>query len=146
MLVALCLLSCLSYPSVLSNCFLFPTSLSCCSFPGFLLLSLFLLQLRLWQQSKKTKKTKGFFANWFGYNDKTGELSPATQKYHHFTDLGNDRETNISKSLEISQSRIAQLLAELDATKEAQMIVLETKEAVMRSLARQNSQLIMEVS
>jgi hypothetical protein len=100
----------------------------------------------LWQQSKKSKKNKGFFANWFGYNDKVGELSPATQKYHHFTDLHeNDRETNISKSLEISQSRVAQLLAELDATKEAQMIVLETKEAVMRSLARQNSQLIMEV-
>lgn len=37
-------------------------------------------------------------------------------------------------------------MAELEATKEAQMIVLETKEAVMRSLARQNSHLTMEVS
>lgn len=55
------------------------------------------------------------------------------------------REQNISRSLEVAQGRVSQLVAELEATKEAQMIVLETKEAVMRSLARQNSQLTMEV-
>ena len=59
--------------------------------------------------------------------------------------FGTDSEQSISRTLEIAQSRVAQLVAELEATKEAQMIVLETKEAVMRSLARQNSQLSIEV-
>lgn len=56
----------------------------------------------------------------------------------------NEREQNLSRSLDLAQSRVSQLVSELEATKEAQMIVLETKEAVMRSLARQNSQLTIE--
>ena len=56
------------------------------------------------------------------------------------------REQNLSRSLDLAQSRVSSLLQELEILKEAQGIVLETKECVMRSLARQNSQLLMEVS
>ncbi len=56
----------------------------------------------------------------------------------------NDREQNLSRSLDLAQHRVSQLLAEIEANREAQAIVLETKESVMRSLARQNSQLIIE--
>eukprot|EP01031_Cornospumella_fuschlensis_P046550 gene46550-57002_t len=55
-----------------------------------------------------------------------------------------DREQNLSRSLDLAQSRVSSLLQELEILKEAQGIVLETKECVMRSLARQNSQLLME--
>ena len=50
----------------------------------------------------------------------------------------------MSRSLELSQFRVTQLQSELEANKEAQSIVLETKESVMRQLARQNSQLTIE--
>lgn len=50
----------------------------------------------------------------------------------------------MSRSLELSQFRVSQLQSELEANKEAQSIVLETKESVMRQLARQNSQLTIE--
>jgi hypothetical protein len=55
------------------------------------------------------------------------------------------REQNISRALELAQFRISQLVAEMEANKEAQSIVLETKESVMRSLAKQNSHLTIEV-
>lgn len=48
-------------------------------------------------------------------------------------------------ALEMAQFRIAQLSSELEANKEAQNIVLDTKESVMRSLARQNTELTLEV-
>lgn len=54
------------------------------------------------------------------------------------------REATLSRSLELSQFRVTQLQSELEANKEAQSIVLETKESVMRQLARQNSQLTIE--
>jgi hypothetical protein len=56
-----------------------------------------------------------------------------------------NRELNLSRALELAQSRASQLTAELNANKEAHAIVLETKESVMRSLLKQNSQLTQEV-
>jgi hypothetical protein len=58
----------------------------------------------------------------------------------------NDRESALAETLEIAQERIMELVAEMESTQEAQMIVLETKESVLRSLARQNTHLAMEVS
>ena len=49
------------------------------------------------------------------------------------------REWNMSKALEIFQTRAISLADELEATKEAQAIVLDTKESVMRSLVKQNT-------
>ncbi len=57
----------------------------------------------------------------------------------------NDREAALAETLEIAQDRIMDLVAEMESTQEAQAIVLETKESVLRSLARQNTHLAMEV-
>jgi hypothetical protein len=57
-----------------------------------------------------------------------------------------DRESALAETLEIAQERIMELVAEMESTQEAQLIVLETKESVLRSLARQNTHLAMEVS
>ena len=57
----------------------------------------------------------------------------------------NDREAALAETLEIAQDRIMELVTEMESTQEAQMIVLETKESVLRSLARQNTHLAMEV-
>ena len=54
------------------------------------------------------------------------------------------REWNMSKALEIFQARAISLADELEATKEAQAIVLDTKESVMRSLVKQNTILTTE--
>jgi hypothetical protein len=112
--------------------------------------------LKLWQSSKKKKKSRGgFFSKFFGYQENAGDTSPTAPAgrgggaggggggggSHGMT----DKEQSLSRSLELAQSRVTQLLSELEAVKEAQMIVLETKEAVMRSLARQNAQLNLEV-
>lgn len=56
-----------------------------------------------------------------------------------------DREAALAETLEIAQERIMELVAEMESTQEAQNIVLETKESVLRSLARQNTHLAMEV-
>jgi hypothetical protein len=56
------------------------------------------------------------------------------------------RELSLSRALELTQSRASQLVAELNATKEAHQIVLDTKDSVLRSLVKQNSQLSGEVS
>lgn len=45
----------------------------------------------------------------------------------------------------MAQSRMAQLASELQAARESHTIVLETKDAMMRSLVQQNTQLIKEV-
>lgn len=58
----------------------------------------------------------------------------------------NDREAALAETLEIAQERIMELVTEMESTQEAQTIVLETKESVLRSLARQNTHLAMEVS
>lgn len=55
------------------------------------------------------------------------------------------REEQLTRSLDLTKIRVSQLMSELEAIKEANIIVLETKESVMRSLARQNSQLTVEV-
>jgi hypothetical protein len=105
--------------------------------------------LKLWQNTGRTSsKNRGFFATWFGYNahNKKEEAPYPPKDKPDFNAPLSDREQTISRSLDLAQSRVAQLVAELEATKEAQMIVLETKEAVMRSLARQNCQLTVEVS
>jgi hypothetical protein len=54
------------------------------------------------------------------------------------------RELKLAQALELAHNRYHSIASELEATKEAQMIVLETKESVMRSLAKQNSQLLVE--
>jgi hypothetical protein len=109
--------------------------------------------LKLWQSSKKKKKSRGgFFSKFFGYQENNGETSPTGPSGRGGAGGGGggshgmtDKEQSLSRSLELAQSRVTQLLSELEAVKEAQMIVLETKEAVMRSLARQNAQLNLEV-
>jgi len=57
----------------------------------------------------------------------------------------NDREAALAETLEIANDRIMELVTEMESTQEAQAIVLETKESVLRSLARQNTHLAMEV-
>ena len=57
-----------------------------------------------------------------------------------------NREEQLTRSLDLAKIRTSQLMSELEAIKEANIIVLETKESVMRSLARQNSHLTVEVS
>lgn len=56
-----------------------------------------------------------------------------------------ERESALAESLEAAQQRIVDLVKEMESNHEAQMIVLETKESVLRSLARQNTHLAMEV-
>ena len=56
-----------------------------------------------------------------------------------------DRESALAETLEIAQERIMELVGEMESNKEAHTIVLETKESVLRSLARQNTHLAMEV-
>jgi len=48
------------------------------------------------------------------------------------------KERDMSRELEKQQVQISQLTAAMESTKEAQRIVLETKESVMRSLLKQN--------
>lgn len=55
------------------------------------------------------------------------------------------RENNMKKSLQIAQIRLSEVQLELESTKEAHAIVLETKESVLRQLVRQNSLLASEV-
>ena len=51
----------------------------------------------------------------------------------------------MARALEIAQMKINQLKTELESHKEAQLIVLETKESVMRTLVKKNSLLTIEV-
>ena len=45
----------------------------------------------------------------------------------------------------MAQGRMASLASELQASRESHVIVIETKDAMMRSLVQQNTQLIKEV-
>jgi hypothetical protein len=65
-----------------------------------------------------------------------------SKRYDGFT----EREAALAETLEIAQERIMELVKEMESTQEANNIVLETKESVLRSLARQNTHLAMEVS
>ena len=56
------------------------------------------------------------------------------------------KERDMSRELEKQQVQISQLTAAMESTKEAQRIVLETKESVMRSLLKQNVTVSQEVS
>ena len=49
------------------------------------------------------------------------------------------------QEVEKLQARIAHMTASMESTKEAQRIVLETKESVMRSLLQQNVTVSQEV-
>lgn len=69
----------------------------------------------------------------------------STGKLHRTASM-TDREQNLARTLELAQLRIAQLAADNDALNEAHGIVLETKESVLRSLSRQNTELSIEVS
>ncbi len=51
----------------------------------------------------------------------------------------------MSRSLELAQSKVAQLSSEITALKEAHSVVLETRDAMNRSLVQQNAQLTREV-
>eukprot|EP01039_Chlorochromonas_danica_P008382 gene8382-9240_t len=88
------------------------------------------------------QSTGGYFAGWFGRGHESSRASFSAKSRNSFR--LSDREQSILRSLELAQSRVGQLQSELDTNREAHAIVLETKESVMRSLARQNSQLIVE--
>lgn len=60
-------------------------------------------------------------------------------------DFNCSREADLSRKLEHTQIKLSHAVQELESTKEAQRIVLETKESVMRSLLKQNSQIQQEV-
>jgi len=77
---------------------------------------------------------KSFFSSIFSGNKSAPEDERAMSA----------REWNMSKALEIFQARAISLADELEATKEAQSIVLDTKESVMRSLVKQNTILTTE--
>ncbi len=117
---------------------------------------------KLWQnQSGKAPNggpgnkqgAQGGIWSWFSGNTAPGAPGPANNNNRNMSRTVSfnrntgftDREQNIARALELAQFRVSQLVAELEANKEAQTIVLETKESVMRSLARQNSQLTIEV-
>ena len=58
--------------------------------------------------------------------------------------LSTNRERDMQKKVETLQIRLSQVKLELESTKEAQRIVLDTKESVLRSLLKQNSQVTQE--
>jgi hypothetical protein len=105
------------------------------------------------RQSGSAARHKGFFSSLFGSVSSTFNPAASSDRMSisHSVSGANkntptsltmsDLELNISRSLELSQYKVSQQAVELEANKEAQSIVLETKESVMRSVARQNSQL-----
>ena len=56
------------------------------------------------------------------------------------------REKDLCRQLEKQTGRVTQLTAALESNQEAQRIVLETKESVLRSLLKQNAMVSQEVS
>jgi len=89
---------------------------------------------RLWNDEEERKNSGGFFSLF-----STASSSRSTERRGLSA-----RERSLARSLDIAQSRAFQLGAELEANKEAHSIVLDTKESVMRSLVKQNSQLSTE--
>ena len=89
---------------------------------------------RLWSDEEERKNASGFFSLF------TGSSSARRDERRGLS----ARERSLARSLDIAQSRAFQLAAELEATKEAHSIVLDTKEGVMRSLVKQNSQVTTE--
>eukprot|EP01035_Chromulina_nebulosa_P018830 gene18830-24609_t len=77
----------------------------------------------------------GFFSNLF--NNGSASMRDRSKSV-------SSRETQLAKSLEASQIRVWELHTEIETTKEAHAIVLETKDSVLRQLVRQNSQLSAE--
>ena len=89
---------------------------------------------RLWSDEEERKNAGGFFSLF------TGSSSARRDERRGLS----ARERSLARSLDIAQSRAFQLAAELEANKEAHSIVLDTKEGVMRSLVKQNSQVTTE--
>lgn len=56
------------------------------------------------------------------------------------------RERELAQEVEKQKARILQMNTSMESTKEAQRIVLETKESVMRSLLQQNVTMSQEVT
>lgn len=90
------------------------------------------MQQRLWAQQPESTK-KGFFAKLF--HIETPVTKSASAK----------RENELCREIESLRAKVAQLHSSLDSTKEAQRIVLETKESVMRLLLKQNVSITQEV-
>lgn len=108
---------------------------------------------KLWQATGKDK-SKGLFSGWFGKNDsgRTSSVSGPSSSGGFKSSRSSmsaaftDREQNLVRSLELAQGHVAQLISDGETMKEAHKIVVETKESVMRNLARQNSHLLTEAS
>eukprot|EP00604_Paraphysomonas_vestita_P000417 CAMPEP_0174825840 /NCGR_PEP_ID=MMETSP1107-20130205/43167_1 /TAXON_ID=36770 /ORGANISM="Paraphysomonas vestita, Strain GFlagA" /LENGTH=338 /DNA_ID=CAMNT_0016057863 /DNA_START=1347 /DNA_END=2363 /DNA_ORIENTATION=- len=92
---------------------------------------------RLWSQqsSEGDKASNGFFSKLF--NPSNSEIKSSRANYIK-------RERDLCRELEKQTGRVAQLSAALDSNKEAQRIVLETKESILRSLLTQNAQISQE--
>jgi hypothetical protein len=58
----------------------------------------------------------------------------------------NRKERELAQEVEKQKARILQMNTSMESTKEAQRIVLETKESVMRSLLQQNVTMSQEVT
>lgn len=90
---------------------------------------------RLWNDEEERKNSTSFFSLF--------SSSSSSRRDERRAGLS-ARERSLARSLDIAQSRAFQLAAELESNKEAHSIVLDTKESVMRSLVKQNSQLTTE--
>lgn len=113
-------------------------------------------QKRLWSQpgqSDADKAKQNFFDKIFKPPGQELKSSQALfQKFvtPHSTCLSHSvlcrRERDLYRELEKQQARITQLSAAMESNKEAQRIVLDTKESVLRSLLKQNANVTEEVS
>ena len=92
---------------------------------------------RLYKYQAKSKS--GFLSNFFS------EKKSSRRQSFAFSGKSNDPNgMDIHERLENVQNKALVLNEELEANKEAHQIVLDTKEAVLRSLARQNTELTEE--
>lgn len=99
--------------------------------------------------SKEIEKQRGGFFGWF---------ATSSRKSVDFSVVGgngsggvgsrgktSEREMNLARTLELSNLRIEQLLAENDQLRESHGIVVETKESVINSLSKRTSEITNEV-
>ena len=104
------------------------------------------LQQRLWAQQPESTK-KGFFAKLFHIENPVTKGSSVKYDYwYHWTSvILLRRENELCREIESLRAKVAHMQASLDSTREAQRIVLETKESVMRLLLKQNVGILQEV-
>lgn len=105
---------------------------------------------------KKKKRQSGIFSIFNSSSSKNDEYPSERRQSISLNSIRNsiigdttkkarEREyDSLLKAYELSEFRNHQLISEMEANREAQTIVMETKESVMRNLARQNSQLSIE--